>query len=457
MLMNSVDETILNCSRLGLDEKRRQRSWVLAVVLLWALVGMANSHAQPKLGLGALVQGTLDQHPAMRVQQSQAVSAAADVDAAKWSYWPTPSLSLESASAQNTDTSYAGDAVVGVFRLQQPLWTGGRLGANLDKSEARVRLADASLNDTKHVYAARVIQAWGDLVVAQRKLEAYNNSRDTHVRLLAMVERRQTEGVSAASDVLLANSRIGVLNAEIDLLEAQQKTALDKLSSLSGRRLALASLDMGVNLPLFLGQDLLGLVAEALLLSPSVQVAGHAADAAMADIRLARSSLMPEMYLRYEHQQGNHANAGAPNTNRVFVGFNSALGAGLSSFSGIARAVAQHEAARQDIDVKKQSVQEQVESDWALWQAANQRLSNLQQANQASIDIVESYERQFLAGRKQWLDLMNAAREQAQSASQLADATGALQVSGLRLMMVTRGVEALVSSLTLPDPKRARP
>jgi len=455
--MNTKNETNLFCSRLRLGKNRKPRAFVIGWALSLAVLGVSNTHAQPKLGLAALVQETLDQHPAIRAQQSQAASAVADVEAAKWSYWPTPSLSLESASAQDTDTSYAGDAVVGVFRLQQPLWTGGRLGANLDKSEARVLMADAGLVESKHVFAARVIQAWGDLVVAQRKLQAYTNSRDTHVRLLAMVQRRQTEGVSAASDVLLANSRIGVLNAEIDLLQAQQKTALDRLSSLSGRRLSLSSLDMGVNLPLFQGQDLLSLVAEAQLLSPSVQAATHAADAAMADIRLARSSLLPEMYLRYEHQQGNHATADAPNTNRVFVGFNTVLGAGLSSFSGVSRAVAQHEAAKQDIDVKKQSVQEQVESDWALWQAAQQRLRNLQLANQASIDIVESYERQFLAGRKQWLDLMNAAREQAQSASQLADAVGALQVSGLRLLMVTRGVEALVSSLATPEPANARP
>lgn len=455
--MNTFFEIYLICS---LKNFRKYDFGLFALFgwpLLFALVGVSHVHAQPKISLSVLVQETLDQHPAIRAQQSLSVSAVAEVEAAKWSYWPTPSLSLESASAQTTDTSYAGDAVVGVFRLQQPLWTGGRLGANLDKSEARVLLSDASLNDTKRVFVERVIQAWGDLVVAQRKLQAYTNNRDTHVRLLAMVQRRQTEGVSAASDVLLANSRIGVLNAEIDLLQAQQNTALDKLSSLSGRRLALADLDMGVNLPLFQGQALRGLVSEAQLISPSIQAASHAADAAFADIRLARSNLMPEMYLRYEHQQGNHATAGAPNTNRFFVGFNTVLGAGLSGFSGVSRAVAQHEAAKQDIDVKKQSVQEQVEADWALWLAANKRISNLQLANQASIDIVESYERQFLAGRKQWLDLMNAAREQAQSASQLADATGALQVSGMRLVMVTRGVEALVTSLTMPNTTNARP
>ena len=67
-------------------------------------------------------------------------------------------------------------------------------------------------------------------------------------------------------------------------------------------------------------------------------------------------------------------------------------------------------------------------------------------ANRASVEVLDSYERQFLAGRKQWLDLMNAAREQAQSESQLADALGALQLSGWRLALWMAGVDRLLAS-----------
>ncbi len=40
---------------------------------------------------------------------------------------------------------------------------------------------------------------------------------------------------------------------------------------------------------------------------------------------------------------------------------------------------------------------------------------------QAAGEVSTSYDRQFLAGRKSWLDVMNAARELAQTATQLAE------------------------------------
>jgi len=93
---------------------------------------------------------------------------------------------------------------------------------------------------------------------------------------------------------------------------------------------------------------------------------------------------------------------------------------------------------------QEQVLAEQVQLDFTLVQAAQARLRGLTLATQASADVLDSYERQFLAGRKQWLDLMNAAREQAQSESQLADAMGALELSSLRLVLWTGGVDALL-------------
>jgi adhesin transport system outer membrane protein len=87
-----------------------------------------------------------------------------------------------------------------------------------------------------------------------------------------------------------------------------------------------------------------------------------------------------------------------------------------------------------------------VQLDFTLVQAAQGRLEGLGSATRASVEVLDSYERQFLAGRKQWLDLMNAAREQAQSESQLADALGALQLSGWRLALWTSGVDGLLAN-----------
>lgn len=446
--------------RRSLSSCRQPLAWVTAAA--WWVGGslvQAQTPVSPTalpVTLPVLVAHTLQQHPAIQAQLNQVQGAVLGVDAAKWAYWPTPSLSLERASASNNDARFAGDATVSVFRLQQPLWTGGRLGANLNKAQARALFAEATLEDTRQGLVTRVVQAWGDWVVATHKVEAVQASRTTHARLLGMVERRANEGVSAMADVSLARSRIGVLDAKVLLLQAQRQSALDKLSSLAGYPVPSQTLQTDAVIPPLASQVLLELVAMAQERSPGVLAARHQADAAFADIGVAKSALLPEVFVRYEHQHGSFSTAGAPSTQRVFVGLNSALGGGLSSLSGVGSAAAQHAAAQQDIDVQRQAVEDQVRADWTLWQAAQTRLASLQQANQASASVLASYERQFLAGRKQWLDLMNAAREQAQSASQVADAMGALQISGFRLILLTQGTQALAHTDLASTPLQGR-
>ena len=50
-------------------------------------------------------------------------------------------------------------------------------------------------------------------------------------------------------------------------------------------------------------------------------------------------------------------------------------------------------------------------------------------------------QRQYLVGRKSWLDLMNAVRERAQTKVQLADAEGSLVAASRRLMVYIDGTQ----------------
>lgn len=57
-----------------------------------------------------------------------------------------------------------------------------------------------------------------------------------------------------------------------------------------------------------------------------------------------------------------------------------------------------------------------------------------------------SYDRQFLAGRKSWLDVMNAAHERAQTESPRADLQSTQVVVTWRLASLTRGVADALGS-----------
>ena len=74
-------------------------------------------------------------------------------------------------------------------------------------------------------------------------------------------------------------------------------------------------------------------------------------------------------------------------------------------------------------------------------------------AVQGAQRVFESYERQFTAGRKTWLDLMNAVRELAQNAYSLVDVTAAQAAALYRLQLRVDPA----STGTQADPEDATP
>ena len=157
------------------------------------------------------------------------------------------------------------------------------------------------------------------------------------------------------------------------------------------------------------------------------------ADAQASLIAERRANLSPEIYMRAERQYGNFADSNTESENRLLLGLSSQFGAGFSSISTIKSAKWQRQTALAQVEVQK------------LATSLTQRLSPLSDSLTAAGQVSASYDRQFLAGRKTWIDVMNAARERAQIEIQLAELRASLLVASWRLAMVTQGVNAVIS------------
>jgi adhesin transport system outer membrane protein len=108
-------------------------------------------------------------------------------------------------------------------------------------------------------------------------------------------------------------------------------------------------------------------------------------------------------------------------------------GAGLSAASGVDAAQARKEAIRLSREASVRDVTEQILLDWDDLEASRQRLANSQQSRNISLSVFESYTRQYVAGRKSWIDVLNAMRESTQSDLALADSMAQVAAAGLRL------------------------
>ena len=404
--------------------------------LWWCVPGLAQS-------LPTLIDGVLTSHPSVRSQLAQSESAKQAVEGAQWQFYPTPSLGFEQVNAASSDPNYPsyGDKNVTTLRLQQPLWTGGRLTAGLDKAQAGVLANQATLEGTRQDLAVRVVQIYADWFGALLKRQALDKSLQSHQILRAQILRRITNGVSPQSDLTLLVGRQQQTEADQAASRAQEQTALGRLTQMLGRALQPQSLAQSPSSVLALDESALDLMTHAQTTSPSVVKLQAQARIAEAEINERKADLSPEVYLRAERQYGNFAVANSSPINRYFVGFSSHFGAGLSSLNQVGGAQARYEAALADIDSIRISLGEQVQADFAQAEAGQARLAALQASLASSDNIARAWSRQFVAGRKTWLDVMNAVREQTQLETQIADARASQLLLTWRLNIVGRGLD----------------
>ena len=412
----------------------------------WSFPGRAEEPAQK---LEQLMAEAAANHPAAQAQRALLAAAESGVDAARWQFFPTVSVSAEAASAGATDRLFQGDSRVVTLRLQQPLWAGGRLVAGLGRAEGQVSIGQASAEEVAQQLGLLVLQAYGDWHTAQLKTLAIDKSVATHFQLRSQVERRITVGASAPSDLALAVARLESVAADAAAVRAQREIALARLGQLLGRALTHQQLLAAAPQPQAVAADTQALVAAALAQSPALLKARARAAVQAAAVAESRASLVPEIYLRAERQYGDPVFANASPQSRVFIGFTTRFGAGLSVAAGIAAARSEQQAAQADLAAQQRGVAEQVMTDQALALSTASRLRALQSSLHAATEVSASYDRQFLAGRKSWLDVMNAARELAQIEMQLADLQTTQLVVSWRLAVYTRGVAALAT----PNPQ----
>jgi adhesin transport system outer membrane protein len=424
-----------------LPDKRRL-SWTLALSLAAATAQAA--------GMVDLLNLTFDSNPSLQSQASLVRASRAEVKGANWQFYPTPSVSVEQVSASNQDTSYNKDSRVITFRLQQPLWTAGRLTAGVGRAEAASAVAMAQMEETRLQLALRTIQAWGEWRAGHQKLIAQRESLQTHQRLVALIQRRVEGGVSAVADEVMAQGRLEQTQSELALAQAQQVSALARLEQLTGQRIEgaqLEGLDIGAIEPI---EPIESLLERSWRNSPTALKLEAQMRQQEMDVQIRKAQLMPEVYARAERQQGSFSSSGLSSANRFFIGLSATPGAGLSAVSGVDAANARLQALQGDVESARRALAEQLSLEHVSARSQQTRRQSLVAGLRSIQAMVASWDRQFLAGRKTWVEVMNAARELAQAQTTLAEVDAAYVAATWRLAVLSEGVPAIVSGLGSP-------
>ena len=366
------------------------------------------------------MQAALDSHPLVLGRRSAQAAAQAEREGAEWQRYP--SLSVE-ASTQSGGAS--------LLRLEQPLWSGGRITAGIDAAGGRLDAAGAALEEARQELALKVIAATTEALRQQSRQQHGITGVNEHEKLLAMIRRRVTQEVSPLADQQLAASRLLATVNELSAITQALHNALAQLSQLAGQPVT-AMVEQGLN-EAGAPASLEAALTQALAHSPTLRRLAFEEETANAEIASKRSAYMPQLVLRLENSAGQTSGIRAISDNRAMLVLLAQPGAGLSAKSGVDAAIARREAARMARAAAERDVHERVTLDWNEWLAARLRLENAKQARAMSAEVFESYARQYTAGRKTWIDVLNAVREATQSELAAEDARAQMLAASLRL------------------------
>ena len=385
------------------------------------------------------------EHPQAQTQLQTLKSTGFEVAISEQAFYPTPSITLERAqSAGSFDPSYAGDPQVMTFRLQQPLWTGGRLTAQSTKALANQKIEMARMVEVQQGLALKTLQTWLELVSAQRQHSTLMRTQAQQQALLSSIERRAAQGVSSVSEANF--SRLRMLQVAQDMAQAKlmEEQAWIKLKQWvpQAELLATSTSHTPVSHEAVHLEPLALHNWDALSWSQSPAAARFAGllEVQAAELQEKKAMLQPEVYVRAEHQRGNFTYANAPSVNRIFVGLSASTGAGMSLQHQLAALQTKQDATQLDMEATQRQLWESVQSDLLTVRARQSKVQALAFNLQSSQDIQTAWQRQFESGRKSWIEVMNAVRESSQAELAIIENDVALQLSFWRLQINAFGL-----------------
>ena len=385
----------------------------LIVLLLSGQLGSAvcadDIDSPVPLSLNQTLVLAIKSHPLISSAKSQYGAAKSELSASRWARFPTVAAgSQETAENVKQDTS----------TVSLPLWTGGKINADIDLAKSR---RDAALSGVAEAYQAVMLESIGtffEYFKAEKKLEIANQNVDEHQRLYEIIQRRVAAATSPDVDTMLALARLQYArSAQIQAVSMRSisKSSLELLVGQPVNSVKIStdvpSLDIGIEEAVNIG----------ISVSPKIARVKFEAAGFDATIKSARSALFPQVSLGYEYGKTQGGALDGQLTEESFVSVQFQPGAGLSVASTVSAAKQRKQSALDTLEAEKRELRLQIKSAWNEYTSVSYQLEPSKTLVEATSSVVESYLRQYAVGKKSWLDVLNAQRESTQAKNTLVD------------------------------------
>lgn len=369
------------------------------------------------------ISTALSADPSIDRARANMNAATQGVTAARWQFGPTPSLTVEPGGAGH---------YVQVLRVQQPIYTGGALTANLRSARIAVDSSRQEMAAARRQLKITLVTTWADWVKSSQRAASLEQLTRQHQDLLAMIQRRATAGTATNADAALAAARLSAVQAEWHQARLETDMQRQQLQRLAHRPVERSLMQaLAGDLP---PAPTLAHMLDSIQLSPDMAIARAGVDQAHQELAKSKASLMPTLSLRIDKQTG------VANDRRVGLVLQSGLSGGLGTLAGINAARSRILAAQAAVSATEQELFGRYQLEFTRHASACASARSAVDTAASSDQVLASYQRQFAAGKRAWLDLLNMVRENHAARQSLHEAAVEERASlyRLRVLMDTR-------------------
>ncbi|MEX8498689.1 MAG: TolC family protein [Leptothrix ochracea] len=352
-------------------------------------------------GLGGVLQAAVQNHPSVRKTIADREASVAGVDEARAHYLPT----LSGQTNQGADPN----VTWGLIRLQQPIWAGGKIDAGVDVAESKLSSSEWAVLESRRQLMEQATAAYVAVIGNKALLATAQDGVNAHEKLLDLIRRRREGGVASDADIRLAEARLASVRTQAKDLAGQVRRQELELSILTaGHAKAdapLPSLYMNWEAP----QELLTQAREA---SPLIRRKRQDVVTVTHETEVHQGERWPVISLRVDSDVGPTPTVyNQPRTRAGIYAEANVDGGGFVGYQRIKADAARLLAAQEDVAAASFEVDRRVQIMLNDRDLATQQLGDHQVVVQTQEMSLESSLRLYDAGRKNWVDVLNAQRE----------------------------------------------
>jgi outer membrane protein len=370
--------------------------------------------------LAQALASTYSNQPALQAERAKLRATDENVPQALAGWRPTVVMAGTAGYGDGMSRTYVGsippwrntqtDRLIGTAQttLTQPLYTGGRTQANVNRAKNQVMAERAILINQEQTSFTNTVNAYVNVIQTQQLLALQINNEQVLAKQLQATNDRFRVGEITRTDVAQAEAALAGATAQRQTAEGNLQTARGVFQQVIGYYPPGDLIEpQPLALPVKNEQEARAIAANN---NPQVVAALFNESASKDAVDVAFAQLLPQVSLQGQVFQSNNAAARSSQSNgyQAVVQLSVPVYQGGSEYAAVrqARQTAQQNNRLVD-DARRTAVQNAVQS-WETLAAARASAASTRQAIRANEIALEGVEREAIVGSRTTLDVLNA-------------------------------------------------